>query len=459
MKRIFLFLLLAFTLAFSAPATATISTPQSSIQIFGNGITSVFSVNFVPDSASNIAVIYTNASGVATTLSPSQYSIAIPPTPIGQLWPSSFNLTYPISGSPIASNTSLTISRIIPLTQTTALSNQGNFYPKAVEAALDTTLMQLQQVSARTGQQRGTWISGAVYNFGDVVQNGANGSNSGSYYMCAIANTSGVWATDLANGDWSLVIQSVIPIATLPLSIGNGGTGQTTAAAALTALGGISVSANNTYTGSNNFTGGSITVPTQGSSDSSARAASTSFVASNFATLSSPTFSGTVTASGFTGSGANLTALPGKQLVGTTTNDNANSGNVGEYISATVDEGSAISLTTNTAAQIATISLTAGDWDVWGQIMYIGNASTTVSGIYGKVSLSSAETAYSINGGFSSQAVGGGALFTESNPASLSLAPIRISINTTTSVYLNAFSSFAVSTCSSFGGIYARRVR
>ncbi len=105
----------------------------------------------------------------------------------------------------------------------------------------DTLEMQIQQVAARTGQIRGTWVSGISYSFGDVVQDGANGLNSGNYYMCAIANTSSVWTTDIAAGYWSLAIQSTIPVTSLPISIANGGTGSTTAAAARTALGSTTV--------------------------------------------------------------------------------------------------------------------------------------------------------------------------------------------------------------------------
>lgn len=97
--------------------------------------------------------------------------------------------------------------------------------------------MEIQQVAARTGQFRGTWITSEDYNFGDVVIDGVNGSNTGNYYMCAIANTSSVWTTDLANGDWILAIQAAIAPATLPLSIANGGTGSATATGARTNLG------------------------------------------------------------------------------------------------------------------------------------------------------------------------------------------------------------------------------
>lgn len=184
----------------------TISTTASSTTVAGNNATKVFSFSFVADAVSDIEVIFTNSSGQQTTLLPSQYLVAINPTPTTGLWGVGGTVTYPLSGSAIAANTKLTIQRILPLTQETSISNQGDFSPEVIEQALDTATMQLQQVSARTGQIRGTWISGVLYNYGDFVVDGTNGSNTGNIYMCAIPNTSAVWTTDLAAGDWVLAL-------------------------------------------------------------------------------------------------------------------------------------------------------------------------------------------------------------------------------------------------------------
>lgn len=182
----------------------TISTSSSQTTLGGNGATTAFNFSFIAGSASNIQVIYTDALSNQSVLSPSQYTLVLNAAAPGQIWGVGGSVTYPIVGSPIANGTSITIRRIVPITQTTSISNQGDFYPQVVEAAMDTLCLEIQQVAARTGQLRGAWATGLTYNFGDVVTDGANGNNTGNFYMCAIQNTSGVWATDLAAGDWVL---------------------------------------------------------------------------------------------------------------------------------------------------------------------------------------------------------------------------------------------------------------
>lgn len=184
----------------------TISTTQSIGTAFGDGVTTVFSFSFVPDSATYIQVLYTDANGNQSLLSPSIYSVTVPAPPTGSIWATSFTLTYPLSGAPIAIGTSIEVTRLIPLQQLVSLDNQGNFYPSDVETGLDILEMQIQQVSARTGQLRGTWIAGISYNYGDIVLDGVNGNNTGNYYFCVIANTSSIWSTELAAGDWAIGI-------------------------------------------------------------------------------------------------------------------------------------------------------------------------------------------------------------------------------------------------------------
>lgn len=123
----------------------TISTTSNVVTAPGNGATTVFSFSFVADSSSYISVIYTDAYGNQTTLAPAQYTLFINPPATGQLWGVGGTVTYPLSGGPIASGTTLTIARILPLTQNTSISNQGDFYPTVTEKALDTLCMQDQQ--------------------------------------------------------------------------------------------------------------------------------------------------------------------------------------------------------------------------------------------------------------------------------------------------------------------------
>jgi hypothetical protein len=49
------------------------------------------------------------------------------------------------------------------------------------------------------GSAIGAWATSTSYVVGNTVAQG------GSYYLCAVAHTSGTFATDLANGYWTLM--------------------------------------------------------------------------------------------------------------------------------------------------------------------------------------------------------------------------------------------------------------
>lgn len=128
----------------------TISTTTNTITYEGNGVTTVFTFPFVPDSASDIIVTFTDSIGISTVLSPSQYTLIINATPVGGLWGIGGSVTYPITGSPpvpISIDTYITITRAVPYTQNVSINNQGAFYPAVVEQGLDILELQIQQLA------------------------------------------------------------------------------------------------------------------------------------------------------------------------------------------------------------------------------------------------------------------------------------------------------------------------
>lgn len=150
------------------------------------------------------------------------------------------------------------------------------------------------------------------------------------------------------------------------------------------------------------------------------------------------------------------------QVPGETSTGSASSGNVGEYISANVASGSAISLTNNTAANIASISLAAGDWDVQGTVYYTGGATTNVQ--YMVSSISTASGALDLGVGNFGLLVGFNSVpYSPTSGSAVGLSvvspTVRKSLASTTTIYLVAQSGFGTSTTSAYGFIRARRVR
>jgi hypothetical protein len=140
-------------------------------------------------------------------------------------------------------------------------------------------------------------------------------------------------------------------------------------------------------------------------------------------------------------------------ILGVTDASNATAGNDGEFVSSLIASGSAVSLTTATAANITSISLTAGDWDVEGNIDF--SASTaTVTGTSGGISTTTATVPTDGSEVYSGVQV---TLLSEND--AVTLPRKRISISGTTTVYLVGKSTFSAGSVSAFGSITARRVR
>jgi hypothetical protein len=149
----------------------------------------------------------------------------------------------------------------------------------------------------------------------------------------------------------------------------------------------------------------------------------------------------------------NLTPSQTNGIVGTTTNNNANAGSVGEYVS---NNASGVSLTSGVSANITSVSLTAGDWDVAGQVVVIAAASTVLTNASAGINTTTATLPTAVSG--FGLAILTGTLGTATAPVVVPMVT-RISIASTTTVFLVASAGFTTSTCTANGFIRARRVR
>jgi hypothetical protein len=140
-------------------------------------------------------------------------------------------------------------------------------------------------------------------------------------------------------------------------------------------------------------------------------------------------------------------------VVGTTTNNNANAGAIGEYIN--VDHLTNVAMTTSVAINIASISLTAGDWDVEGNVQLSFSVGGSV--IYASISTISATLGGGMSGfqGFAQLNLNAASLTAMILPT----GPARVSIAATTPVYLVGYATFSSGTCNGQGSIFARRRR
>jgi hypothetical protein len=148
--------------------------------------------------------------------------------------------------------------------------------------------------------------------------------------------------------------------------------------------------------------------------------------------------------------------LAASNIQGTATNDSAAAGYIGEYVSSTIVTGSSVALTTNTTANVASISLTAGDWDVTGVIDFTFGATTSYTNLQGGISITSA-TIGAQDSFFDLE--NAATVPTATKDPAFVCPTIRISIAATTTVYLVAQATFTVSTLKAYGTISARRAR
>lgn len=288
----------------------------------------------------------------------------------------------------------------------------------------------------------------------------AQGSNATYYaglnhFGSAISFSTGLRQNNTAMLDLTSPFSVIVnPVATSTLVLGIGGINAANEAVRITTTG-ISIS---------NFLTTKITVPTAqlhlSAGTTTASTAPLKFTSGSLLTTAeagaeeflTDAFYGTITTGAvrrrFTQSIDNTLGT-----LGTSTNDNASAGNVGQSVIALLAVGSATTFTTTTAVNVLTISLTAGDWDVEANLNFNETTSTVTSR---KASISIVSATQSSDG---SECYNGVQSTVTSEINTITLPNKRISIAGTTTVYLVGTAVFSAGTCTGFGTLTARRVR
>jgi len=129
---------------------------------------------------------------------------------------------------------------------------------------------------------------------------------------------------------------------------------------------------------------------------------------------------------------------PNGIITGTNTNDNAAAGKVGEYIESV---GSFASFTTGTFTDATSISLTAGDWDISAVGMYSKNGATfAVSAFDIELGIGTASGTSVTGTVFGSNYVNNDSILSANfDQIGLAIPPWRASISATTTYYLKAY--------------------
>lgn len=144
--------------------------------------------------------------------------------------------------------------------------------------------------------------------------------------------------------------------------------------------------------------------------------------------------------------------IPQPIIQGITGGSSAAAGQVGELMSAITLSGSSVSLSNGIITTIAQLSITAGQWLLWGNIFVSTGGTQTISNYSGWISNSGTKPDNSF--------------LTEINQAGINtpngglpVPMLPINITTTTTYFLKCEAGFGSGTARGNGAIYALRVR
>ena len=143
-------------------------------------------------------------------------------------------------------------------------------------------------------------------------------------------------------------------------------------------------------------------------------------------------------------------------IKGVTDGSSAAAGMVGEVISSIVLSGSGVTVLTSAATNITSIVLTAGDWDISGEV-FIGLGTGVATAAHGWISNVSAVLPSSPS--FITSRNSAVTSFTASSQPVLPLKTCRASTNSSVTYYLGTQVTFPSGSVTAWGTIWARRAR
>ena len=156
-------------------------------------------------------------------------------------------------------------------------------------------------------------------------------------------------------------------------------------------------------------------------------------------------------------------AINGGGIVGTKTNDSAPAGNVGELLTTQVAAAGAVAGAASTAsANVTSVSLTAGDWIVQGTCSLIWTGVTATVQRCGLGTTTDVQASQAGGSGIGTDpltVIIGTFGTTLSGTTALSTPVARVSVASTTTIYLVAGMTYSAGSFTQYGSIRAWRVR
>jgi hypothetical protein len=169
------------------------------------------------------------------------------------------------------------------------------------------------------------------------------------------------------------------------------------------------------------------------------------FVGTNSPTLVTPTLT-TITAT-------TLAFSPTTGgIIGTTQSTTANAGNVGQIFTSQIVAGTPVSISSNTPTDLTSVTVTAGDWDIWGNLTFLSN-SLTVTSMMAWTNLTSATAPDQSLIAMTQQNTPGG------NNASCVVPLQRVNVSTSTPIYISGQATYITGSLTMCGEIFCRRRR